>query len=153
MAWPSRTAGAKNRALPGSADARRGCQAGAVLRDPPRRIVRTQAAVEAVIEAIRNAAAAGEEAVADARKRGKRGSLEHDTRLRHRISAVKSRHDAELRIGDRNGLEQLAHGAAPGAAQARERGIPIAGLPLPPPRSPPRPPPLPPPPPHTISLP
>src|SRR5664280_1469796 len=49
----------------------------AVLGDLVGRIVGADAAIEAVIDALRHAAAAGEEGVSDARERAERGGLQH----------------------------------------------------------------------------
>src|SRR5581483_6712261 len=58
-------------------DAQRRRHAGAVLAHVLGRVVRAEAAVEALIDALRHAAYAGEEGVADVGQRGERWGLDH----------------------------------------------------------------------------
>ena len=99
----------------------------AVLGDMRRRIARADAAVEAFVDAARHAALAREEGVADARQRCSEAAWSM-ARCRHprgrrrptvptRLSvtpalAFEAGQLAELRVGERDRLEQLAHAGA-----------------------------------------
>ena len=99
--------------------------AGAVLGDLGGGVLGADAAVEALVQPLRHAAGAGEEAVADSGEPGERWRLQHGVDLRHRREA---RQDAKRRMGDANSFEQRAHLGAAFAEQPLDRAVDLGRL-------------------------
>src|SRR5947209_18775384 len=82
---------------------------GAILAHVIRRIARSDAAIEALVDALRYPALAREEGMADVGMRGEASGLDHKATLTASWLTVKPGQHAELWVGKRQHLEQLAH--------------------------------------------